>query len=155
MVNIVLFAPEIAQNTGTIGRSCFVTGTNLHLIKPYNFELSDKTIRKSGLDYFYKLNLFEYSCIDEFLEKHKNDLIYYATTKADKFYTEVKYEENCYIMFGRESSGLPDFVHENNKEYRIKIPMLDLEDARSLNLSNSANIILYEALRQQNFKNLV
>lgn len=154
MLNIVLYAPEIPQNTGNIGRTCVITNTRLHLIKPYGFSLNEKALKRAGLDYWHLLDVYEYSTLDDFMDKHSNDTIFFSTTKAHKFYTEVQYCDNAYIMFGRESAGLPAHIHENYKDRRIKIPMAPIEEARSLNLANSVNIVLYEALRQQGFKNL-
>lgn len=155
MINIVLYAPENPDNAGNIGRTCVVTNTNLHLIKPYGFNIKDKSLRRKGMDYWDKVNIFEYTTMEEFLQKHSDKKIYFASKFATKLYTEVKYEDDVFIMFGRESDGLPQLIHNNYEEDLIRIPMQPIEDARCLNLANSVNIILYEALRQTNFSGLV
>lgn len=149
-LNIVLYQPEIPQNTGNIGRTCVLTNSRLHLIKPLGFEITDKHLRRSGMDYWYKLDVVYYESFEEFLEKNRGARIFLATTRAKKFYNEVSYEKGDYIMFGRESSGVPDSVREIFKESSIKLPMIESTD-RSLNLSNSVAIIAYEALRQMGF----
>lgn len=154
-VNIVLFEPEIPPNTGNIARTCAATGTSLHLIKPLGFSIDDKHLKRAGLDYWDLLDLHIYENIDEFFEKNKGAKFYFATTKAKKYYSDMKYEEDCFIVFGKETAGLPKNVLEENRETCIKIPMVPNERARSLNLSNTVNIILYEALRQIGFIGLV
>ncbi len=154
-LNIVLFEPEIPQNTGNIARTCAATGSNLHLIKPLGFSVSDKYLKRAGLDYWDLVKIKYYENIQELLDKIGNENIFFSTTKESRFYTDVKYTENCYIVFGKETAGLPDYIHENYKNNRIKIPMIKNEHARSLNLANSVNIVMYEALRQLNFPNLV
>lgn len=148
-MNIVLLEPEIPQNTGNIGRTCVATDTCLHLIEPLGFRIDDKSVKAAGLDYWPKLNLKTYISYRDFLEKNPGITIYMATTKARKVYTEVKYEPDSYIMFGKESAGIPEELLVANRENCIRIPMLD--DIRSLNLSNSVAIVLYEALRQNNY----
>lgn len=154
-LNIVLFQPEIPPNTGNIARSCAATGTRLHLIKPLGFSIDDKHVKRAGLDYWDLLNLTIYENIEAFFQKHAAAKFFFATTKGKKFYTEVQFEDECFIMFGRETAGLPPEVLEAHTEQCIRIPMVENEKARSLNLSNSVNIILYEALRQTGFQNLV
>ncbi len=154
-INIVLFEPEIPQNTGNIARSCAATGSKLHLIKPLGFSISDKQLKRAGLDYWNLVDISYYEDLDEFLSINGNKQIFLSTTKASKFYSDVKYLNDCYIVFGKETKGLPESLHNLYHENRIKIPMIDNEQARSLNLSNSVNIVLYEALRQNNFYNLV
>ena len=149
MLNIVLHEPEIPGNTGTIGRTCVATGTRLHLIEPLGFQINDKTLKRAGLDYWPHLDVTIYKNFEEFLEKNPNAHIFMATTKAKKLYTEVTYGPDDYLMFGKESSGIPEEILVNYEETAIRIPMNP--DIRSLNLSNSASIVLYEALRQQNF----
>lgn len=149
-LNIVLYQPEIPQNTGNIGRTCVLTNSRLHLIKPLGFEITDKHLRRSGMDYWYKLDVVYYESFEEFLKKNRGARIFLATTRAKKFYNEVSYEKGDYIMFGRESSGVPDSVREIFNESSIKLPMIESTD-RSLNLSNSVAIIAYEALRQMGF----
>lgn len=148
-MNIVLLEPEKPLNTGNIGRTCVATGTRLHLIEPLGFHLDDKSIKRAGLDYWPKLDVQRYINYKEFLEINKPKRIFMATTKAHQLYTDVSFEEDDYIMFGKESAGIPEEYLVENEEYCIRIPML--EDIRSLNLSNSVAIVLYEALRQQNF----
>lgn len=148
-MNIVLLEPEIPANTGNIGRTCVATGTALHLIEPMGFRLSDKQIKRAGLDYWKDLKLTVYDSLADFLEKNNPNIIYMATTKAVQAYTDARYDPDCYIMFGKESAGIPEELLLSNMENCIRIPMIG--DIRSLNLSNSAAIILYEALRQNNF----
>ncbi len=152
MLNIVLHEPEIPSNTGNIGRSCVATGARLHLIKPLGFEITDKALKRAGLDYWHKLDVTIYENYEDFLCKNPNAKIYMATTKSKQKYTDVAYEEDAYIMFGKETAGIPEEILLDNKETSVRIPMIPGE--RSLNLSNSVAIILYEALRQQGFSNL-
>jgi len=153
-VNIVLYQPEIPQNTGNIARSCGIAGSSLHLIKPYGFTINDKHLKRAGLDYWHLLDIHEYESLEEFFEKNPDGKFYFLTTKANKIYTDVKYEDNCFLIFGKETAGLPQIIHNNYSERRIKIPMIQDERARSLNLSNSVAIVLFEALRQINFPNM-
>ena len=148
-LNIVLLEPEIPANTGNIGRTCVATGTRLHLIEPLGFRLNEKSIKRAGMDYWKDLDVTTYMNYEEFLEKNPDAKIYMATTKAPQTYTEVQYEEDCYIMFGKESAGIPEEILLENQETTIRIPMIG--DIRSLNLSNSVAIVLYEALRQHHF----
>ena len=148
-LNIVLFEPEIPANTGNIGRTCVATGTRLHLIEPLGFRLNEKSIKRAGMDYWEHLDVTRYMNYEEFLEKNPGAKVYMASTKAPKTYTEVQFEEDCYIMFGKESAGIPEEILVHHKEDSIRIPMVG--DIRSLNLSNSVAIVLYEALRQNNF----
>ena len=152
MLNIVLFEPEIPANTGNIGRTCVATGTRLHLIEPLGFRLDEKSLRRAGMDYWKDLDVTTYIDFDDFLEKNPEAKIYMATTKAPKIYTDVSYEPDCYIMFGKESAGIPEEILVHHKEDSIRIPMVG--DIRSLNLGNSVAIVLYEALRQNNFKDM-
>ncbi|HCC07540.1 MAG TPA: tRNA (uridine(34)/cytosine(34)/5-carboxymethylaminomethyluridine(34)-2'-O)-methyltransferase TrmL [Clostridiales bacterium] len=151
-MNIVLFEPEIPQNTGNIARTCAATNTRLHLIKPFGFSIDDKYLKRAGLDYWDKLNVAVYENFEEFLVKNTIANIYMATTKALNTYANVKYSMNDYIMFGKESAGIPEEILVNYPKNSIRIPML--EDIRSLNLANSVGIVLYEALRQNNFDGL-
>ena len=148
-LNIVLYEPEIPANTGNIGRTCVATGTRLHLIEPLGFRLNEKQIKRAGMDYWKDLDVTTYVNYQEFLEKNPGAKIYMATTKGQNVYTEVSYEEDCYIMFGKESAGIPEELLLENQERAIRIPMVG--ETRSLNLSNSAAIVLYEALRQNGF----
>ncbi|MBN2898054.1 MAG: tRNA (uridine(34)/cytosine(34)/5-carboxymethylaminomethyluridine(34)-2'-O)-methyltransferase TrmL [Clostridia bacterium] len=153
-INVVLFQPEIPPNTGNIARTCAITGSKLHLIKPLGFSIDDKSVKRAGLDYWHLLDLEVHESLGDFLEKYGDKEIFLSTTKAQKYYDEVVFSDECFIVFGRETSGLPAELHERYKENRIKIPMLQNEAARSLNLSNSAAIIIYEALRQLDFPTL-
>ena len=151
-MNIVLLEPEIPANTGNIGRTCVATGSKLHLIEPLGFHLDEKSIKRAGMDYWEKLDVRRYINYKEFITVNNPKRIFMATTKAHKLYTEVSFEADDYIMFGKESAGINEELLVDNEEYCIRIPML--ESIRSLNLSNSVAIVLYEALRQQNFKGL-
>ncbi len=151
MLNIVLLEPEMPANTGNIGRTCCATGTKLHLIEPMGFKINDKTLKRAGLDYWEKLDVTVYDCLEDFLEKNEAAVgkMFMATTKAQKIYSDVSYPEDAYIMFGKESAGIPEELLVEYQERAIRIPMN--EEIRSLNLSNSVAIVLYEALRQNNF----
>lgn len=149
MLNIVLLEPEIPANTGNIGRTCVASGTRLHLIEPLGFSLSEKALKRAGMDYWKDLDVTTYIDYQDFVEKNPGAKIYMATTKAHRVYTEVSYEEDCYIMFGKESAGIPEEILVQNEENCIRIPMM--EKIRSLNLGNSVAIVLYEALRQNGF----
>ena len=149
-MNIVLYQPEMPYNTGNIGRSCVLTNTTLHLIKPLGFSIEDKDVKRAGLDYWKYVKLKVWESFEEFLENKGEGKIYFATTKTDKKYTDVEYSENDYIMFWPESRGIPVEILEKYREYNITIPMLKI--GRSLNLSNSAVVVLYEAMRQLNFE---
>ena len=151
-MNIVLLEPEIPANTGNIGRTCVATGARLHLIEPLGFQLDEKSIRRAGLDYWPKLDVTCYKSYDDFLEKNHPARIFMATTKARRTYADVRYDADDYIMFGKESAGIPEEILIDNESTCIRIPMV--EDNRSLNLSNSVAIVLYEALRQQGFPSL-
>jgi tRNA (cytidine/uridine-2'-O-)-methyltransferase len=152
MINIVLHQPEIPANTGNIGRTCVATGSRLHLIEPLGFRLNEKEIKRAGMDYWEHLDVRRYVNYEAFLEENKGAKIWYATTKAKQTYSEVCFGENDYIMFGKESAGIPEEILVDNEERCIRIPML--EEIRSLNLSNSVAIVLYEALRQNHFSNM-
>ncbi len=151
-LNIVLFEPEIPANTGNIGRTCVATGTKLHLIEPLGFRLNEKEIRRAGMDYWKDLDVTRYINWEDFMEKNPNAKIYMATTKGKHVYTEVNYEPDCYIMFGKESAGIPEEILVEHPEECIRIPMIG--ETRSLNLSNSVAIVLYEALRQNQFDHM-
>lgn len=152
MLNIVLLEPEIPANTGNIGRTCVAAGARLHLIEPLGFSLSEKALKRAGMDYWKSLDVTTYTDYQDFLDRNPGAKIYMATTKAQKVYTEAAYEPDCYIMFGKESAGIPEEILVENKENCVRIPMIG--DIRSLNLGNSAAIILYEALRQNGFKGM-
>ncbi len=151
-MNIILHQPEIPYNTGNIGRTCVATGTKLHLIEPLGFRLNDKAIKRAGMDYWEDLQVIRYVNYEEFLERNPNAKIYMATTKAHHVYTEVTYGPDDFIMFGKESAGIPEEILVDNEETCIRIPMCN--DIRSLNLSNSVAIVLYEALRQNGFTHM-
>lgn len=148
-MNIILHQPEIPANTGNIGRTCVATGTALHLIEPLGFRLDEKSIKRAGMDYWAHLDVTRYINFQEFQEKHPGAKIWYATTKAKRLYTEANFGQDDYIMFGKESAGIPEELLVENEETCIRIPMMD--EIRSLNLSNSVAIVLYEALRQNGF----
>ncbi|MGO5052895.1 tRNA (cytidine(34)-2'-O)-methyltransferase [Lachnospiraceae bacterium LCP25S3_G4] len=152
MINIVLFEPEIPANTGNIGRTCVATGCKLHLIEPLGFRLNEKAIKRAGMDYWNELDVTTYIDYQDFIEKNPGAKIYMATTKAPNVYTEVQYEADCYIMFGKESAGIPEEILVEHKEDSIRIPMMG--DIRSLNLGNSVAVVLYEALRQNGFAHM-
>lgn len=149
-LNIVLYQPEIPQNTGNIGRTCVLTNSRLHLIKPLGFEINDKQLKRSGMDYWPQLDYVVYESFEDFYEKNKDARIYLSTTKAVKYYNDVEYKKGDFIMFGRESSGVPEEIHRLFGDTSIKVPMLETSD-RSLNLSNTVAIVAYEALRQIGF----
>lgn len=150
-LNIVLVEPEIPANTGNIARTCAVTGVQLHLVEPLGFSISDKHVRRAGLDYWPHLNVIVHKSLDDFFA-NTDGIYYYCSTKAKKYYHEVLFEEECYLLFGKETKGLPEHLIFDNPEQAIKIPMRN--GLRSLNLSNSVSIIVYEALRQHGFVGL-
>ena len=152
MLNIVLFEPEIPANTGNIGRTCVATNTRLHLIEPLGFRLNEKNLKRAGMDYWNDLDVTTYINYEDFLEKNPNAKIYMATTKAKNVYTDVQYEPDCYIMFGKESAGIPEEILVDHPDECVRIPMVG--DIRSLNLGNSVAVVLYEALRQNNFEGM-
>ncbi len=151
-INIVLVNPEIPQNTGNISRTCAVTGAALHIIKPIGFEISDRTLKRAGLDYWDKLDVTYYESYAEFLEQHGSCPMYFYTARGKTRYTDVEYPEGVFLVFGKESCGLPEEIVRANIERTLRIPML--EGVRCLNLSNSVAVALYEALRARGFENL-
>lgn len=151
-MNIVLVYPEIPQNTGNIARTCAATGSVLHLVKPLGFDISEKAVKRAGLDYWDKVDVRIYENLEEFFEKNAGGRFWFLSTKANHSYTEVKYESNDYLVFGRETHGLPEPLLKENYSNTVRIPMLPT--LRSLNLSNSVAIALYEALRQLGFSGL-
>ncbi|MBC7958359.1 MAG: tRNA (uridine(34)/cytosine(34)/5-carboxymethylaminomethyluridine(34)-2'-O)-methyltransferase TrmL [Vallitaleaceae bacterium] len=153
MMNILLHEPEIPQNTGNIARTCVATGTPLHLIKPLGFSIDEKSVKRAGLDYWDQLDLHVYEDFEDFCIKNPTATIYMATTKARKTYAQMSYEDGGFLMFGKETAGIPESILMAYQETSIRIPMLD--SIRSLNLSNSVAIILYEALRQKDFSDLL
>lgn len=152
MLNIVLLEPEIPANTGNIGRTCVAANARLHLIEPMGFRITEKQVRRAGLDYWHKLDYTVYDNYPDFLNRNPGAVIYMATTKARHTYCDVKYEDDCYLMFGKESAGIPEEILLENEERTIRIPMFG--DIRSLNLGNSVAVVVYEALRQRNFLGL-
>lgn len=148
-LNVVLVEPEIPQNTGNIARTCAATGTRLHLIKPLGFEISDRYLKRAGLDYWKYLDLSVYENLNEFFEKNSGNF-FFLSTKAQNLYTEVKFSGDTYLFFGKETAGLDEGLLKANKEFCLRLPML--ESIRSLNLSNSVAITVYEVLRQWNFQ---
>ncbi len=151
-MHIILHQPEIPANTGNIGRTCVATGTSLHLIEPLGFRLNEKEIKRAGMDYWEHLDVTRYVNFEEFRQQHPDAKIWMATTKAKHTYTEVSFGPDDYIMFGKESAGIPEEILVKNEENCIRIPMLP--KIRSLNLSNSVAIVLYEALRQNGFSDM-
>ena len=152
-INIVLVEPEIPQNTGNIARTCAATGARLHIVEPMGFKIDDKKLKRAGLDYWYLLDITYYKDLDDFFSKNEGGNFYYFSTKADKVYSDVEYPDNSYLVFGKETKGLPEKLLYENHDTTVRIPMVD--DARSLNLSNSVAIGVYEVLRQWGFPSLL
>ena len=153
-LNIVMVEPEIPQNTGNVARTCAATGARLHLVKPMGFEIDDKKLKRAGLDYWHLLDITYYESLDEFMEIHKDDTMFYFTTKAPRAYTEVDFPDDVYLLFGKETKGLPEsLLAEHYDDRCVRIPMID--EARSLNLSNAIAIATYEFLRQKDFDKLL
>jgi len=151
-LNIVLVEPEIPQNTGNIARTCAATGAILHLIEPLGFSIDDRYLRRAGLDYWRLVDVHTYRNTDHFFRQNQGGEFLYVTTKGEKTYAEVQIPENCFLLFGKETKGLPEELLQKNYERCIRIPMIT--EARSLNISNAAAIVIYEALRQQGFSGL-
>jgi rRNA methylase, putative, group 2 len=149
-LNVVLVEPEIPQNTGNISRTCVLTRSSLHLIRPLGFSIDDKHLKRAGLDYWPYLDIHYYDSLDELYEKYPDARYFYSSTKGSITYTDVKYQPGDFLVFGKETAGLPRDLLEKNSERCIRIPMVK-ESLRSLNLSNSVNIVMYEALRQMGF----
>lgn len=149
MINIVLLEPEIPANTGNIGRTCVATNTRLHLIEPLGFSLSEKALKRAGMDYWQELDVTTYVNYEDFLAKNPAAKLFFATTKGRHIYSDADFSEDCYLVFGKESAGIPEEILKEHPEACVRIPMYG--DARSLNLSNSVAVVLYEALRQQGF----
>ena len=152
MINIVLVEPEIPQNTGNIARTCAATGAELHLVRPLGSAIDDRKLKRAGLDYWHELNITYYDSLDDFLEKHRSDFLYYFSTKAPRCYSEVDYPDNCFLVFGKETRGLPEDLLESNLERCVRLPMR--HKLRSLNLSNTVAVAVYEVLRQRQFSGL-
>lgn len=153
MINIVLLEPQIPQNTGNIARTCAATGARLHLVRPMGFTPDDKKLKRAGLDYWHLLDITYYDSTSEFFRKNEGEM-YFFTTKGKKVYSDVSYPDGCYLVFGREDRGINERILAANYDRCVRIPMLDDDAARSLNLSNSVAIAVYEALRQQGFRDL-
>ena len=153
MVDIVLVEPEIPHNTGAIARTCAATGARLHLVKPLGFDISDKMVKRCGLDYWHLVDITVYENLDEYFSKMGDDKLFLATTKAPRSYDEADLSGDVTLMFGKETAGLPEWLREKYRDSCIRIPMI--EEARSLNLSNSVAVLAYEALRQQGFPGLL
>ncbi len=151
-INIVLIEPEIPQNTGNIARTCAATGASLHLVEPMGFKVDDRKLKRAGLDYWHELDITYYKDIDDFFERNKGEEFYYFTTKAPNRYSDVKYPERVFLVFGKETKGLPEDLLYNNRERCVRMPMR--ENLRSLNLSNTVAIAVYEAFRQRDFEGL-
>lgn len=155
VLNIVLVEPEIPQNTGNIARTCAATGARLHIIEPMGFKIDDKKLKRAGLDYWHLLDITYYKNLDDFFERNPDGQYRFFTTKALNRYTDVEYNDNVYLFFGKETKGLPEDLLFNNAEKCVRIPMINDSSARSLNLSNSVAIAVYEVLRQWDFPELL
>lgn len=151
-LNIVLIEPEIPQNTGNVARTCAATGARLHLVGPMGFKIDDRKLKRAGLDYWHLLDITFYESTEDFFSKHTDGKFFYFSTKAPRKYTDVKYPEKTFIVFGKETKGLPEKLLFENPETTVRIPMIS--DARSLNLSNSVAVGVYEVLRQWNYPEL-
>ncbi len=154
-LNIVLVEPQIPQNTGNIARTCAATGARLHLVEPMGFRVDNAKLKRAGLDYWHLLDITYYENLDDFFEKNKDGNFFYFSTKATKIYSEIEYPDNSYLVFGKETAGLPEELLFENQEKCVRLPMIDNSAARSLNLSNSVAIGVYEVLRQWNFPELL
>ena len=153
-LNIVLVEPEIPQNTGNIARTCAATGSRLHIVKPMGFAIDDRKLKRAGLDYWHLLDITYYENLADFFEKNAGGKFFYFSTKAEHIHSDVAYPDNAYIVFGKETKGLPEELLHDNPDSCVRIPMINDSDARSLNLSNSVAILTYEALRQTGFPGL-
>jgi len=151
-LNIVLVEPEIPQNTGNIARTCSATGSKLHIVRPMGFFIDDKKMKRAGLDYWNEVEVIFHDSLESFLEKYDRALMFYISTKGTICYTDIRYPEECFLLFGKETAGLPKWLIEQNYERTLRIPMK--EESRSLNLSNSAAILTYEYYRQKGFNYL-
>ncbi len=155
MLHVVLYRPQIPQNTGSISRTCAVTGTKLHLIRDFSFSIESSAVKRAGLDYWDMLYLEVHENLEAFLQKYGDKDIYLCSKFGEKRYCDVEYKDDTFIIFGREQTGLPECLHQLFKNRVVRVPMQDVEGARSLNLSNTVSLVLYEALRQNDFFNLV
>ena len=152
MLNVVLVEPEIPQNCGNIARTCAATGTRLHLIRPLGFDISEKAVRRAGLDYWHLVEVFDYENLEEFFARNDVRQMWCLSTKAPRSYAEARFEDGCYLFFGKETKGLPESFLEEHADCCVRLPMR--AEARSLNLSNSVAVTVYEALRQLDFAGL-
>ena len=152
MLNIVLVEPEIPQNCGNIARTCAATGCRLHLIRPLGFDISERAVRRAGLDYWHMVEVIDYEDLDDFFRRNRVKQMWCLSTKAPRCYTEARFEDGCYLFFGKETKGLPESFLEEHRDECVRIPMRS--DARSLNLSNAVAITVFEALRQLDFPQL-
>lgn len=152
-LNIVLVEPEIPQNTGNIARTCAATGAHLHIVEPMGFRVDDRKLKRAGLDYWHLLNITYYKNLDDFFSKNVGHCFYF-TTKGKNVYSDMKYPDGCYLVFGKETAGLPEELLVKHSETCVRVPMLNNDSARSLNLSNTVAISAYEVLRQWNFPDL-
>lgn len=155
VLNIVLVEPQIPQNTGNIARTCAATGARLHLVEPMGFRVDDAKLKRAGLDYWHLLDITYYKNLYDFFEKNKDGAFFYFSTKATKIYSQIEYPDNCYLVFGKETAGLPEELLFKNPESCVRLPMINNSSARSLNLSNSVAVGVYEVLRQWNFPELL
>lgn len=154
-LNIVLVEPQIPQNTGNIARTCAATGARLHLVEPMGFRVDDTKLKRAGLDYWHLLDITYYDSLEDFFDKNKEGKMFYFSTKAQHIYSDIEYPDNCYLVFGKETAGLPEQLLYDNPDSCVRLPMINNSDARSLNLSNSAAIGAYEVLRQWGFPELL
>ena len=154
-LNIVLVEPQIPQNTGNIARTCALTGARLHLVEPMGFRVDDAKLKRAGLDYWHLLDITYYDSLNDFFDKNSDGAFFYFSTKARRIYSDVNYPDGAYLVFGKETAGLPEKLLFNNPESCVRIPMINRPDARSLNLSNSVAIGVYEVLRQWDFPDLL
>lgn len=155
VLNIVLVEPQIPQNTGNIARTCAATGARLHLVEPMGFRVDDAKLKRAGLDYWHLLDITYYADLDDFFEKNKGGKFYYFSTKATHLYSDIEYPDNCYLVFGKETAGLPEELLYRNPESCVRLPMINDSSARSLNLSNTVAVGVYEVLRQWGFPELL
>ncbi len=153
-INVVLVEPEIPPNTGNIARTCAATGVTLHLVEPLGFSIDDKQVKRAGLDYWPYVKIEIHKSLDEFLKKYENEKMFFCSTKAKQSYAEAKYPDRCFLVFGKETKGLPETLLNQRPDDGVRIPMIMKPELRSLNLSNAANIVLFEALRQNGFEGL-
>lgn len=150
-INVVLYQPEIPPNTGNIARTCALTGTRLHLIRPLGFSIDDRSLKRAGLDYWHLLDLELHDSLESFFERYPDGSFYFFTTHTAQNYSDIDYDENCFLIFGRETAGLPESVHQQYPDRLVRIPMLQRDGVRSLNLSNAVAVAVYEANRQLGF----